>query len=76
MLFLMADRLRRHQNGDLALLDDIKMACIEDFTVHARALEEFVWGDPNPRYPADAFASDFFGGGEWETIRTNIQRSA
>jgi hypothetical protein len=76
MLFLMADRLRRHQNGDVVLTDDIKMACIEDFTVHARALEEFVWGDPNPRHPDDAFASDFFAAGAWETIRANVQRSA
>jgi hypothetical protein len=76
MLFLMADRLRRHQNADLALPDDIKMACIEDFTVHARALEEFVWGDPKPGYPDDASASDFFAQGEWERIRINVQRSA
>jgi hypothetical protein len=75
MLFLMADRLRRHQNGDRVLPDDIKMACIEDFTVHARALEEFVWGDPNPHYRDDAFASDF-ADEAWETIRANVQRSA
>jgi hypothetical protein len=76
MLFLMADRLRRHQNGELMRPADIEMACIEDLTVHARALEEFIWGEPRPRYPDDAFAADFFAEGAWETIRANIQRSA
>jgi hypothetical protein len=75
MLFLMADRLRRHQNGDLVLPEDITMACIESFAIHARVLEAFLWNAPRRAYPDDALAIDFFEDGEWETIRDRVQRS-
>jgi hypothetical protein len=76
MLFLMADRLRRHQNGDLVLPEDIKMACIESFAIHARVLQAFLWDSPRKAHPDDALAIDFFEDGEWETIRERVQRSA
>jgi hypothetical protein len=76
MLFLTADRLRRHQNGDLVLPEDIKMACIESFAIHARVLEAFLWDSQRKAYPDDALATDFFESGEWETIRERVQRSA
>lgn len=75
MLFLMADRLRRDQNGDLVLSEDIRMACIESFAIHARVLEAFLWDAPRKAYPDDALAIDFFEVGEWETIRDRVQRS-
>lgn len=53
-----------------------KMACIEAFAIHARVLEAFLWDQPNKRHPDDALAIDFFGQGQWELIRDNVQRSA
>lgn len=76
MLFLMADRLRRHQNGDLVLPEDIKMACIDSFAIHARGVEAFVWDSPRKAYPDDALAIDFFEDREWESIRERVQRLA
>lgn len=43
-------------------------AALESFTVHARVLLEFFFGD-NPR-PDDVVADDFLGGqGEWKQVR-------
>jgi hypothetical protein len=53
-----------------------KMACIESFAIHARALEAFLWDKPNKNHPDDALAIDFFGDGKWESIRQRVQRSA
>lgn len=52
------------------------MACIESFAIHARVLESFLWDRPRRRYPDDALAIDFFQQGDWEAIRTRVQRSA
>ena len=76
MMFLMADRLRRHLSGQYVLPDDIKTACIESLVIHVRSLEEFIWGDPDDEYPHDALASDFFPDGEWEETRKRIQNSS
>jgi hypothetical protein len=76
MMFLMADRLRRHLSGEFVLPDDIKTACIESLVIHVRSLEEFIWGDPQDGHPHDALASDFFADGEWEETRKRIQSSS
>jgi hypothetical protein len=76
MMFLMADRLRRHLSGELVLPADIKTACVESLVIHVRSLEEFLWGDPQAGHPHDALASDFFADGEWEETRRRIQKSA
>ncbi len=76
MMFLMADRLRRHGSGEYVLPDDIKTACIESLVIHVRSLEEFIWGNPRGDRPHDAFASDFFPDGEWEATRENVQNSS
>jgi hypothetical protein len=75
MLFLMADRLRRHEQADQVLPEDVKMACIESFAIHARVLEAFLWDSPRKAYPEDALAIDFFQVGEWEGLRERVQRS-
>jgi hypothetical protein len=74
MMFLMADRLRRHLSGEYVLPADIKTACIESLVIHVRGLEEFIWGNPHPDHPHDALASDFFPDGQWEETRTRIQK--
>jgi hypothetical protein len=74
MMFLMADRLRRHLSGEYVLPGDIKTACIESLVVHVRSLGEFIWGSPHDEHPHDALASDFFPDGEWEE-RGNASRS-
>jgi len=76
MMFLMADRLRRHLSGECVLPDDIKTACIESLVIHVRSLEEFIWGSPHEEHPHDALASDFFSDGEWEETRKRIQKSS
>jgi hypothetical protein len=76
MMFLMADRLRRHLSGEYVLPDDVKTACIESIVIHVRALEEFIWGNPSEDHPHDALASDFFPDGEWEETRKRIQKSS
>src|ERR1700683_1997964 len=76
MMFLMADRLRRHLSGELVLPDDVKTACIESLVIHVRSLEEFIWGNPKADHPHDALASDFFADGEWEETRRRIQNSS
>lgn len=76
MLFLMADRLRRHLSGELVLPEDIKTACIDSLVIHVRSLEEFIWSDPGDEHPHDALASDFFAAGAWEETRKRIQNSS
>jgi hypothetical protein len=76
MLFRLADRLRISTDGKDALPWDVEMACIESFAIHARALEGFLWRDPNERFPDDAFASEYFDPGVWEELRRRVQRSA
>lgn len=76
MMFLMADRLRRHVVGEYVLSDDIKTACIESLVIHVRSLEEFIWGNHRDEHPNDALASDFFPDGEWEETRKRIQNSS
>jgi hypothetical protein len=76
MVFLMADRLRRHLCGEFALPEDIKTACIDSLVIHVRSLEEFIWGNPQDEHPHDALASDFFSDGEWEETRKRIQNSS
>lgn len=75
MVFLMADRLRRHLSGELVLPEDMKIACIDSLVIHVRSLEEFIWGNPQNEHPDDALASDFFVDGEWEETRKRIQNS-
>jgi hypothetical protein len=76
MVFLMADRLRRHLSGEFSLPEDIKVACIESLVIHVRSLEEFIRGSPQDEHPRDALASDFFADGEWEQTRKRIQNSS
>jgi hypothetical protein len=76
MMFLMADRLRRHLSGEYILPADIRTACVESLVIHVRGLEEFIWGNPREDHPHDALASDFFPDGEWEETRKRIQSSA
>jgi hypothetical protein len=76
MLFRLADRLRASTDGREALPWEVEMACIESFAIHARVLEDFLWGDPKPRFPDDAFASEFFEEGVWEELRQRVQRGA
>lgn len=75
MLFRLADRLRASIDGE-QLPWEVEMACIESFAIHARVLEGFLWGDPKPRFPDDAFASEFFEEGVWEELRQRVQRDA
>ena len=76
MLFSTSNRLRDHVKGIARLEWDVQMACIESFAVHARLLQEFIWGNPNSRHPDDAFAADFLPPGEWAKHRKRVQRSA
>jgi hypothetical protein len=76
MMFLMADRLRRHLSGECVLYDDVKTACIESLVIHVRSLKNFIWGDPRKGYADDVLASDFFSDGEWEETRKRIQASS
>lgn len=77
LLFRLADRLRATSDGQGELPWEIEMACIESFAVHARALVEFLWGDPKgDRFPDDAFASDYFPPSQWADLRERVQRSA
>lgn len=76
LLFRLADRLRAFAASPEDALWEVEMACIEAFAIHARALEEFVWGDPRQRFPDDAFASEYFAPGVWEEQRRRVQRSA
>jgi hypothetical protein len=49
----------------------INNAAPESFTVHARVLLEFLFGD-NPR-PEDVVAADFLGGqGQWKELRGDM----
>ena len=76
VLFRLADRLRAHTDGREQLPWEVEMACIESFAIHARALENFLWGDrKGDRFPDDAFAADYFAPGEWATLRERVQRS-
>jgi hypothetical protein len=78
MLFGCAQVLRDDIQGEAAgtLPWPQRMACIESLAIHARVLEAFLWDASRRAFPDDALAIDFFDAGQWEVIRTRVQRSA
>jgi len=46
-------------------------AMVESFPMHVRQLTDFFWKgrSSNPKAERDAFASDYFGHGEWTALR-------
>jgi hypothetical protein len=78
MLFGTAQALRDDVQGreQRAMSWPQRMACIESFAIHARVLEAFLWDKPRKAHPDDAFATDFFDEGVWESIRERVQRAA
>jgi hypothetical protein len=76
LLFRIADRLRAFAARPGEAPWEVEMACIEAFAIHARGLEDFIWGDPKERFPDDAFASEYFAAGAWQELRERVQRSA
>lgn len=76
LLFRLADRLRAFAAEPGEGHWEVEMACIEAFAIHARGLEEFVWGYPKKRFPDDAFAAEYFAPGVWHELRERVQRSA